>query len=102
MALDGTLALADGRVFRGRSFGYEGTTGGEVVFHTGMSGYPEILTDASYRGQLVVMTYPHIGNYGINEADHERGRVQASGLIVRDACEVPSSWRASQSLGTYL
>jgi len=102
MALDGTLALADGRVFRGRSFGYEGTTGGEVVFHTGMTGYQEILTDASYRGQLVVMTYPHIGNYGVNEADVESGRVQAAGLIVREACDLPSSWRATSSLSSYL
>jgi carbamoyl-phosphate synthase small subunit len=67
-----------------------------------MSGYQEILTDASYRGQLVCMTYPHIGNYGVNEADVESGRIQASGLIVREACEIPSSWRASQSLGDYL
>jgi len=97
------LALADGRVFRGYSFGWEGgSTQGEVVFHTGMSGYQEILTDPSYRGQLVVMTYPHIGNYGVNESDVESGRVQAAGLVVRDACEVPSSWRASQSLGAYL
>ena len=100
--VDATLALADGRVFRGSSFGYEGPTQGEVVFHTGMTGYQEILTDASYRGQLVVMTYPHIGNYGVNEADVESGRVQASGLIVREACETPSSWRSSSSLGNYL
>lgn len=103
MSTPATLALADGRVFRGSSFGWEGGgTQGEVVFHTGMSGYQEILTDASYRGQLVVMTYPHIGNYGVNESDVESGRVQAAGFIVRDACEIPSSWRASQSLGTYL
>lgn len=103
MSTPATLALADGRVFRGFSFGWEGGgTQGEVVFHTGMSGYQEILTDASYRGQLVVMTYPHIGNYGVNESDVESGRVQAAGLVVRDACEAPSSWRASQSLGSYL
>ena len=98
-----TLALADGRVFRGHSFGWEGGSAqGEVVFHTGMSGYQEILTDASYRGQLVVMTYPHIGNYGVNESDVESGRIQAAGLVVRDACEVPSSWRAGMSLSAYL
>ncbi len=97
-----TLALADGRVFRGKSFGYDAQGEGEVVFHTGMTGYQEILTDASYRGQIVCMTYPHIGNYGVNEADVESGRVQAAGLIVRDACEFPSSWRASSSLGSYL
>ncbi len=108
-----TLALADGRLFRGRSFGHTPPGGGgaaaggpaavgEVVFHTGMTGYQEIVTDASYRGQLVVMTYPHIGNYGVNDDDVESGRVQAAGLIVREACEIPSSWRATRSLGDYL
>ena len=103
MSTPATLALADGRVFRGQSFGWEGgAAAGEVVFHTGMSGYQEILTDPSYRGQLVVMTYPHIGNYGVNEADVESGRVQAGGLIVRDVCEIPSSWRSGSSLPSYL
>ena len=79
------LALADGQVFHGRALGATGTTVGEVVFNTAMSGYQEILSDPSYCQQLVTLTYPHIGNVGCNSHDDESGKVQAAGLIVRDA-----------------
>ena len=99
---DALIALEDGRVFRGRSFGAPGERCGEVVFNTSMTGYQEILTDPSYAGQIVTMTYPLIGNYGVNTADPESGRIQAEGLIVKECCRVPSNWRASQSLPDYL
>lgn len=92
------LALENGRVFRGRSFGQRGTAAGEVVFHTGMSGYQEVVTDPSYRGQLVVMTHPHIGNTGVNDEDAESDRVWLSGYAVREPSPVTSSWRATGSL----
>lgn len=96
------LALADGTVFRGRALGYEGEATGEVVFNTAMSGYQEVLTDPSYRGQIVTMTCPHIGNYGVNEADAEsRGR-WLSGFVVTEACAKPSNWRSQQPLDAYL
>ena len=96
------IALEDGRVFAGRSFGAPGTRCGEAVFNTAMTGYQEILTDPSYAGQIVTMTYPLIGNYGVNADDAESGRIQAEGLIVKECCRVPSNWRASQSLPDYL
>lgn len=96
------LALEDGTIFRGTSFTGEGSTGGEVIFNTGMTGYQEILTDPSYTGQLVCMTYPLIGNYGVNEEDVESLAVQAGGFIVKECCKVPSNWRASMSLPEYL
>ena len=96
------LLLEDGTYFRGKAFGASGTTGGEVVFNTSMSGYQEILTDPSYKGQMVCMTYPHIGNYGINPHDVESVRPQVAGLIVREGCTVPSNWRADDDLVTYL
>ena len=86
------LALADGRVFRGESLGAEGEAEGEVVFNTSMTGYQEIMTDASYKGQIVVMTYPLIGNYGMNDEDVESRRVWVEGFIVKEACPAPSSW----------
>lgn len=92
------LILGDGSVFEGKALGATGTTVGEVVFNTGMTGYQEILTDPSYAGQIVLLTYPLIGNYGINDDDFESDRIQPSGLIVREACEVPSNWRASRSI----
>ncbi len=92
------LALADGRVFRGESLGAEGEAEGEVVFNTSMTGYQEIMTDASYKGQIVVMTYPLIGNYGMNDEDVESRRVWVEGFIVKEACPAPSSWRATRSL----
>jgi carbamoyl-phosphate synthase small subunit len=96
------LVLRDGRVFRGRALGAEGETTGEVIFNTAMSGYQEILTDPSYRGQIVTMTYPMIGNYGINEEDVESRRPWVNGLVVKEASVHPSSWRGRVSLDDYL
>ncbi len=97
-----TLLLEDGRRFRGAAFGARGATAGEVVFNTSMTGYQEILTDPSYRAQMICMTYPHIGNYGVCAGDVESGRVQAAGFIVRAPCAVPSNWRAEGDLESYL
>ena len=91
------LALADGSVFRGRAIGAHGSRCGELVFNTAMTGYQEILTDPSYAGQIVTLTYPHIGNTGVNALDVESGALQAAGLVVRDAPATYSSWRASGS-----
>ncbi len=96
------LALADGSIFRGRSIGADGQQCGELVFNTAMTGYQEILTDPSYRGQIVTLTYPHIGNTGVNALDVESDAVQAAGLVVRDAPAFHSSWRAEGSLFDYL
>jgi carbamoyl-phosphate synthase small subunit len=96
------LALADGRVFRGEALGATGEAHGEVVFNTSMTGYQEILTDASYRGQMVCMTYPLIGNYGINPEDVESRRPWVDGFIVKEACPFPSSWRSTIPLDDYL
>jgi carbamoyl-phosphate synthase small subunit len=99
---DAILALADGRVFRGEAFGAPGEVAGEVVFNTSMTGYQEVLTDPSYRGQLVCMTYPLIGNYRINREDVESRRPWVDGFIVKEACAHPSSWRSQVSLHDYL
>ena len=96
------LALADGTVFHGSAIGAHGATVGEVVFNTAMTGYQEILTDPSYSQQLVTLTYPHIGNVGVNEGDAESRRVYADGLIIRDSSATVSNWRASASLEVYL
>src|SRR3954470_21264769 len=96
------LVLEDGTVFEGQSLGAPGRAIGEVVFNTGMTGYQEILTDPSYAGQMVALTYPLIGNYGINPEDFESRRVQVEGFIVREAAEIPSNWRSAQSLGAFL
>jgi carbamoyl-phosphate synthase small subunit len=96
------LALADGRVFYGKAFGARGETTGEVVFNTSMTGYQEILTDPSYHGEIVTMTYPQIGNCGINPEDVESGRPHLAGFVVKEACEYPSNWRSRKSLGAYL
>src|SRR5258708_1419123 len=96
------LALEDGTLFEGESLGATGRTYGEVVFNTGMTGYQEILTDPSYAGQIVSLTYPLIGNYGINEEDFESRRVQVEGFIVREAESEPSNWRAGQTLDSFL
>src|SRR4051794_23382742 len=87
------LALADGTVFAGRSIGATGRAVGEVVFNTAMTGYQEILTDPSYAGQIVTLTYPHIGNVGINAEDAESRRVFAAGLVIRDLPALASNWR---------
>ena len=96
------LALEDGTVYSGRAFGADGETFGEVVFNTSMTGYQEILTDPSYCGQIVTMTYPLIGNYGINREDVESGRLSIRGFVVRELCETPSNYRATDSLSNYL
>jgi carbamoyl-phosphate synthase small subunit len=96
------LALADGTVFLGNSIGATGSTTGEVVFNTAMTGYQEILTDPSYCQQIVTLTYPHIGNYGVNEEDVEACKIHAAGLIIRDLPLVASNFRTSQSLSQYL
>jgi carbamoyl-phosphate synthase small subunit len=96
------LVLADGTVFRGLSIGAQGSTVGEVVFNTSMTGYQEILTDPSYTKQIVTLTYPHIGNTGVNDEDVESNSVYASGLIIRDLPLTDSCWRSQQSLSDYL
>ncbi|MFO0773293.1 MAG: glutamine-hydrolyzing carbamoyl-phosphate synthase small subunit [Nitrospiraceae bacterium] len=96
------LAFADGTVFRGRALGHEGETVGEVVFNTAMTGYQEVLTDPSYKGQIVTMTCPHIGNYGVTSKDDESRRLWLDGFVVTEACVRPSNWRSEQSLDTYL
>jgi carbamoyl-phosphate synthase small subunit len=96
------LVLRDGRLFRGLALGADGETSGEVIFNTAMSGYQEILTDPSYRGQIVTMTYPMIGNYGINDEDVESRKPWVNGLIVKEASACPSSWRGRMSLDDYL
>ncbi len=96
------LALEDGAVFEGWSFGFSGEKAGEIVFNTSMTGYQEILTDPSYKGQIVTMTYPHIGNYGINEEDIESHGPKVEGFIVKENSSVFSNWRGDQSLSDYL
>ena len=96
------LALEDGTVFTGVSFGAEGEVDGEVCFNTSMTGYQEILTDPSYRGQIVAMTYPEIGNYGINQEDRESQRPQVAGFIVRNPSSIASNFRSEERLGDYL
>lgn len=92
------LALADGSLFYGISVGALGETVGEVVFNTSMTGYQEILTDPSYTQQIVTLTYPHIGNTGVNSEDMESDRTYAAGLIIREMSPIVSNWRATQSL----
>jgi carbamoyl-phosphate synthase small subunit len=96
------LVLADGSVFRGRSVGAPGVASGEVVFNTAITGYQEILTDPSYCRQIVTLTYPHIGNTGVNAEDEESAAVHAAGLVIRDMPRAYSNWRAERSLGEYL
>ncbi|MEO1592407.1 MAG: glutamine-hydrolyzing carbamoyl-phosphate synthase small subunit [Cyanobacteria bacterium J06632_22] len=96
------LVLADGTVYRGWAFGAKGTAVGEVVFNTGMTGYQEVLTDPSYRGQMITFTYPELGNTGVNPTDEESDRPQVSGAIAKNICHQPSNWRSSQSLSDYL
>lgn len=96
------LALADGRVFFGEAFGAIGEVTGEVVFNTSMTGYQEILTDPSYRGEIVTMTYPLIGNVGVNHEDVESGRPHLAGFVVKEYCPYPSNWRCERTLDEYL
>lgn len=96
------LALADGAVFEGRALGYEGEATGEVVFNTAMTGYQEVLTDPSYKGQIITMTCPHIGNYGVTPEDIESRRIWAEGFVVKEASQLASNWRSRQHLHEYL
>jgi carbamoyl-phosphate synthase small subunit len=96
------LALEDGTVYLGESFGATGTVSGEVCFNTSMTGYQEILTDPSYRGQILCMTTPQIGNYGVNPADVESGKLQMAGFVVREASRIASNFTAEETLGAYL
>ena len=96
------LALEDGRVFHGESFGAVVATTGEVVFNTSMTGYQEVLSDPSYCGQILTFTYPLLGNYGINDADWESGSLRAQGVVCREVCESPSNWRSTGDLHSFL
>jgi carbamoyl-phosphate synthase small subunit len=102
MNLTAKLALEDGTVYTGRAFGARGEKFGEVVFNTSMTGYQEVLTDPSYKGQIVTMSYPQIGNYGINPEDMESRRPQVEGLIVRESSRIASNFRSQESLDDYL
>ncbi|MBI4706633.1 MAG: glutamine-hydrolyzing carbamoyl-phosphate synthase small subunit [Candidatus Omnitrophica bacterium] len=100
--MNAILALENGKVFKGKSFGASGERCGEVVFNTSMTGYQEILTDPSYKGQIVAMTYPLIGNYGINTEDVESRKIFLEGFVVKEYSKIASSWRSEKSLGDYL
>src|SRR5436853_6155078 len=100
--MNAVLALEDGTVYRGRPFGARAEVCGEVCFNTSMTGYQEILTDPSYRGQIVTMTYPQIGNYGVNAEDVESGRPHLAGFVVREHSRSQSNFRSEQSLSEYL
>ena len=102
MPITAILALEDGRCFEGTAFGATGTTTGEICFNTSMTGYQEVITDPSYRGQIVAMTYPQIGNYGINAEDAESKGPHIRAFVIGELCEVPSNWRSSQPLSAYL
>lgn len=102
MAGSAVLALEDGSIFRGTAIGAEGSSSGEVVFNTSMTGYQEILTDPSYAKQIITLTYPHIGNTGTNEEDNESSQVWASGLVIRDLPRLASNWRMQQTLDDFL
>lgn len=102
MEIKAILALEDGRIFEGTSFGVPGERYGEVVFNTGMTGYQEVLTDPSYEGQIVVMTYPLIGNYGINNEDSESPSIWLEGFVVKELCRKPSNWRSERDLDSFL
>src|SRR5213083_7379 len=102
MSAKALLVLEDGTVFEGKPFGAPARSHGEVVFSTAMTGYQEMLTDPSFAGQILVLTYPLAGNYGINEVDVESKRIQVRGLIVREHCDTPSHWRTEMTLSEYL
>jgi carbamoyl-phosphate synthase small subunit len=100
--MDAILALEDGTWFRGQAAGAEGEARGEVVFNTSMTGYQEVLTDPSYSGQIVTMTCPEIGNYGVSPEDVESRRPHVAGFIIRDESPISSNWRAAGTLRSYL
>ncbi len=99
---EGILYFEDGSVFRGKAFGWKGTKVGELVFNTSMTGYQEILTDPSYKGQIITMTYPLVGNYGISAVDNESDMIHAFGLVIRDLCDTPSNAKSEKSLDRWL
>ena len=102
MSFPAILAFEDGSVFQGEGFGKEKYDIGEIVFNTSMSGYQEIITDPSYKKQIITFTHPHIGNTGINNDDNESKKIHASGIVVRNYCEKPSNWRSSMTLNDFL
>ena len=96
------LAIEDGSIFEGRAVGADGESTGKLVFNTSMTGYQEILTDPTYTGQIVTMTYPHIGNYGVNSDDVKSEKPHVRGFVMRECCFEPSNWRATETLPEYL
>ena len=102
LAKPALLVLEDGRAFRGRAWGADGEATGEIVFNTAMTGYQEVITDPSYAGQIVTMTYPLIGNYGVNKSDEESDKPRVEAFVVREAARVASNWRAEETLDSYL
>jgi carbamoyl-phosphate synthase small subunit len=102
MAKKAILVLEDGSVYEGQAFGAETSSYGEVIFDTGMTGYQEMLTDPSFAGQILVPTYPLVGNCGINECDSESARIQVRGLVVRECCSQPSHWQSTRTLHEFL
>ena len=100
--MEGLIYLEDGTVFKGKGFGFKGTAVGELVFNTSMTGYQEILTDPSYKGQIITMTYPLIGNYGISEHDNESEGIHAFGLVIKDLCDAPSNSNCIMTLDQWL
>src|SRR6201981_3621146 len=100
--MQATLALEDGRVFRGKGYGAKGECYGEVVFNTSITGYQEVFTDPSYSGQIVVLTNPQIGNYGANQSDNESAKPYIEGLVVREFSPLASNWRADETAQQFL
>ena len=100
--MEGLIYLEDGSVYKGHGFGFRGTRTGELVFNTSMTGYQKILTDPSYKGQIITMTYPLIGNYGISSIDNESGGIHAFGLVIKDLCSQPSNSNSVMTLDTWL
>ncbi|MEA3224239.1 MAG: carbamoyl-phosphate synthase domain-containing protein [Thermodesulfobacteriota bacterium] len=102
MGIKALLALEDGRIFEGISFGVHGECTGEVIFNTSMTGYQEVLTDPSYKGQIVTLTYPLIGNYGINDEDSESRATWLEGFVVREVSDIASNWRSDKDLDSFV
>lgn len=100
--MEGLIYLEDGTVFKGEGFGFKGTAVGELVFNTSMAGYQEMLTDPSYKGQIINMTYPLIGNYGISAIDNESEEIHAFGIIIKDLCDVPSNSNSIMTIDEWL
>lgn len=100
--MEGLIYLEDGTVFKGTGFGFKGTAVGELVFNTAMTGYQKILTDPSYKGQIINMTYPLIGNYGISSVDNESEKVHAFGVVVKDLCDMPSNSNSIMTIDKWL